>query len=106
MHHVNAAHDTCDKILAFEYKGLSKGSTNNSLVPKLFLIHRVGITLKFEGESIVYEMNTWSRDLNTDFKLDEYLFGAIELTKATDINKYGYIVVMKLDLMHVKNVHC
>lgn len=52
MHHVNAAHDTCDKILAFEYKGLSKGSTNNSLVPKLFLIHRVGITLKFEGESI------------------------------------------------------
>lgn len=55
---------------------------------------------------IVYEMNTWSRDLNTDFKLDEYLFGAIELTKATDINKYGYIVVMKLGLMHVKNVHC
>ena len=51
-------------------------------------------------------MNTWSRDLNTDFKLDEYLFGVIELTKATDINKYGYIVVMKLDLMHVKNVHC
>lgn len=122
MHHVNVAHDTCDKILALEYKGLSKESTNNSLVPKLFLIHRVGIALKFEGSClkqniisfshrtvnlfIVYELNTWSRDLNTDFKLDEYLVGAIELTKATDINKYEYIVVMKLDLMHVKNVHC
>ena len=122
MHHVNAAHDTCDRILALEYKGLSKESANNSLAPKLFLIHSVGITLKFEGSClkqnitsfshrtvnlfIVYELNTWSRDLITDFKLDGYLFGAIKLTKATDINEYGYIMVMKLDLMHVKNVHC
>ena len=122
MYQVNTARDTCNRILAMEYKGLSKGSTNNSLAPKLFLILSVGIALKFEGSCLkqnktsfshrtvnlftVYELNTWSRDLSIDFKLDEYLFGSIKLTKGTDINKYGYILVMKLDSMHVKNVHC
>ena len=60
MHHVNVAHDTCDKILALEYKGLSKESTNNSLAPKLFLIHSVGIVLKFEGSSLKQSIISFS----------------------------------------------
>ena len=39
---------------------------------------------------IVYEEDTWSRDLNTDFTLSDCLLGAVKLTKNTDLNKYGY----------------
>lgn len=31
--------------------------------------------------SIVYELDTWSRDLNTDFTLTDCLFGTVKLTK-------------------------
>ena len=30
---------------------------------------------------IVYELDRWSRDLNTDFTLNDCLFGAAKLTK-------------------------
>ena len=32
---------------------------------------------------ISYRLGTWSRDLNTDFELDNCLFGAVKLTKNT-----------------------
>ena len=48
MHHVIAEHDTSDRISALEQKGLSKESTNNSLAPKLTLIHSVETALNFE----------------------------------------------------------
>ena len=33
---------------------------------------------------------SWLRDLNTDFKLNNYLFGSVELTKNADSDKYKY----------------
>ena len=60
MHHVNTAHDTCDRILAMEYKGLSKESPNNGLAPKLFLIHSVGIALKFGSSCLKQNITSFS----------------------------------------------
>ena len=39
---------------------------------------------------IIYKLNTWSRDLNTDFTLHNCFFGAVKLTKNADLDKYGY----------------
>ena len=39
---------------------------------------------------ITYELDTWSRNLNTDFILGNCLIGAMKLTKNADRNKYGY----------------
>ena len=39
---------------------------------------------------IVYELDTWSRDLNPDFALGVCLFGAVKLTKNADTGKYKY----------------
>ena len=33
---------------------------------------------------IVYELDTWSRDLNTDFTLKDCLSGAVKVTKNAD----------------------
>ena len=30
---------------------------------------------------IVYELDTWSRDLKGDFALEDFLFGAVKITK-------------------------
>ena len=37
---------------------------------------------------IVYELGTWSRDLNSDFTLKDCLFRVVKLAKNTDQNKY------------------
>ena len=39
---------------------------------------------------IPYTLHTWSRDLNTSFTLENYLFGALKLTKNADSDKYEY----------------
>ena len=39
---------------------------------------------------IVYELDTWSQDLNTDFALGGCLFGAVNLIKNADTDKYKY----------------
>ena len=39
---------------------------------------------------IVPELDTFSRDLNTKFSLGNCLFGAVNLTKNADPNKYEY----------------
>ena len=39
---------------------------------------------------IVYELDAWSRDLNTGFTLEGCLFGAVKLTKNADPDKYSY----------------
>ena len=36
---------------------------------------------------IVYELDTWSRDLNTDFTLKDCLFEDVKLTKKADPDK-------------------
>ena len=39
---------------------------------------------------IVYELDTWSQDLNTEFTLRDCLFEAVKLTKNADTDKYKY----------------
>ena len=39
---------------------------------------------------IAYELDTQSQDLNADFTLKDCLFGAAELTKNADPDKYSY----------------
>ena len=39
---------------------------------------------------IVYELDTWSGDLNSDFTLKNCLFGGVKLAKTTDPDKYVY----------------
>ena len=39
---------------------------------------------------ISYKLDTWSKDLNTDFTLDDCLFGVVKLTKNADPDKYKY----------------
>ena len=39
---------------------------------------------------IVYELDTGSRDLDTDFFLNDCLFGAVKLTKNADTDRYKY----------------
>ena len=36
---------------------------------------------------ITYKLDTWSKDLNTDFALGNFLFGAVKLTKNADPHK-------------------
>lgn len=38
----------------------------------------------------VYELDTWSRDLNADFTLGDCLFGDVKLAKSFDNSKWGY----------------
>ena len=40
---------------------------------------------------IVYELDTWSRYLNTQFTLGDCLFGPVKVTKNAEPSKYGYI---------------
>ena len=39
---------------------------------------------------IVYELNTWSQDLNAEFMLKDCLFGTVKITKNANPNKYSY----------------
>ena len=39
---------------------------------------------------ISYTLDTWSRDLNTGFTLNNCLFGSVELTKNVDPDKYKH----------------
>ena len=39
---------------------------------------------------IVYELDRWSQDLNTDFTLKDTLFGSVKLNKNADPHKYEY----------------
>ena len=34
----------------------------------------------------VYELDTWSQDLNIDFTLKDCVFGNIKITKGTDLD--------------------
>ena len=81
---------------------------NVSVCQKLVWMKNSRIRLKFKGSSlkqedeaaftpknvvtflIVYELDTWSRDLATDFTLKNYLFGYSKLIKNSDTDKYNY----------------
>ena len=49
------------------------------------------IAVKTEVFFIDYELDSWSRDLNADFRLNYCLFGAVKLTKNVDFDKYSYL---------------
>ena len=88
-------------------KKTSPYAANKSHSPNM-LWNESKIRLKFEGRCskqeykapftpknvvslfTVYELNTWSRDLNTDFTLKDCLFGAVMLNKNADPDKYNY----------------
>ena len=51
----------------------------------IYFIHKSVVNLY-----ITFELDTWSRDLNTDFTLDNCLFRIVKLTKSVNLDKYGY----------------
>ena len=103
-----------DAISEWKAKGLSNGKftcvyvANVSVCPKLICMNNSKIKLKFRGNYlkqenkalftpnnvvnlfIVYELNRWSGDLNTDFTLKDCLFGSVKLTKNADPDKCKY----------------
>ena len=101
------------EIESMESKGMSKKSIKDShtsditfspeLIDKFDRFGRLkfkGICLKHDSVSfkhkklvnvyILYILNTWSKDLNTDFTPGNWLFGAVKLTKNADPDKYKY----------------
>ena len=66
---------------------------------KIYSIHDSAVNL-----CITFELDIWSRDLNSDFTLDNCLVGAMKLTKSVNPDKYGYNGY-GLDLKHVQNIH-
>ena len=82
-------------------------TTNHSLSPKIVWMNNSGIRLEFEGSClnqykvtftpnnavnlfIVYKLDRWSRDLNTNFTLNDCFCESVKLTKNADPDKYEY----------------
>ena len=72
---------------------------NCLILEKIYFIHDNAVNVY-----ITFELDTWSRDLSTDFTLDNYLVGAMKLTKSVNPDKYEYSAY-GLDLKHVQNIH-
>ena len=49
--------------------------------------------------SIVYELDTWSRDLSTDFTLNDCLFGTVKLTQIVSIK-----MLIQINIVINKNI--
>ena len=102
-----------EKIASWKSRGLSV--ENLLFLPLLIIVflHQLNVTeiqiffLLFNGSClkqnnsacsppnkincfIVYELDTWSRDLNSDFNLKDCLFGGCKLAKNADPYKYVY----------------
>lgn len=54
--------------------------------------------------SINCELHIFSRDLNPDFSLDNWLLEAVQLTKNSDLINMA-IEALVLDMIHVQNFH-
>ena len=95
-----------EKVVSWKSKGLSTEklttpiTTDNSLSPSIFCLSFKGSCLKQKNATftppniiiffIVYKLNAWSRDLNSDFNLKDCLFGGVKLAKNADLDKYVY----------------
>ena len=102
-----------DTISKWESKGFSNEkfmppfTSNKSLSSKLVWMNNSRIKIEFKGSFlkqdkapfnpnnvvnlyIVYELNTWSQNLNAEFTLKDCLLGALKLTKNANHNKYSY----------------
>ena len=92
-------------------KNIKKSITRSSTTNKIFdseIVYNYGKgQIKFKGICLKqdiscfihgnvvnlyfsYELNAWSRDLNTYFTIDNCLFGAVKLSKNTDPDKYSH----------------
>ena len=82
-------------------------TTDNNLSPSIKWYGNSNFCLVFKGSClkqkkatntppnrinfiIVYELDTWSRSLNSDFTLKDCLFGGVKLAKNVDLDKYVY----------------
>ena len=54
------------------------------------LINNIYIPKKLINIYISYTLNPWLRNLNTDFTLNNSLFGSVKLSKNADPDKYKY----------------
>ena len=54
------------------------------------LINNISIPKKVINLDISYTLNPWLKNLNTDFTLNNCLFGSVKLTKNADPDKYKY----------------
>ena len=52
--------------------------------------NNISIPKKVINLYISYALNPWSRNLNTDFTLNNCLFGSVKLIKSVDPDKYRY----------------
>ena len=53
----------------------------------------------------LYNNSTWSRDLNTEFKLGNCFFRAVKLKVVLDLMDLVFDWITVLDLMHIYNFH-
>ena len=52
--------------------------------------NNISIPKKVINQYISYILNSWLRNLNTDFTLKNCLFGSVKLTKNADLDKCKY----------------
>ena len=73
-------------------KPSAPSNTDNSLSPSINWYENSKFCLIFWGINcfVNYELETWSRDLSTDFTLKDCLFGGVKLAKNADPDKYQY----------------
>ena len=72
--------DNLSRISRVKFKGIFLKQDSVSFLHK-----------KVVNSYISYTLDTWSKDLNTNFTLGNCLLGAIKLTKNADLDKYsGY----------------
>ena len=54
------------------------------------LINNISIPKEKINLYISYKLTLWLRNLNTDFTLNNCLFGPVKLTENSDLDKYKY----------------
>ena len=102
-----------EKVVSWKSKGLSAENVTipttagNSLSPSIKWYRNANFCLVFKGGClkqkavdfnppnkidffIVYELDTWSQDLNSDFPLKDCLLWSVKLAKNADPDKYVY----------------
>ena len=115
--------DNTEKIASWKSKGLSAQKFTSPITTIIVFPHQLNgidsnFCLFFKGSCLkqksasytplnrinlftVYELDTQSRDLNSDFILKDYLFGGVKLAKNYDPDKYvytGYDIGFDIDL--------
>ena len=64
---------------------------DHHVLPDSLIKNKVSIPKKVINLHTSYKLNPQLRNLNTDFTLNNYLFGSVKLTKNDDLDKYKHI---------------